>query len=104
MRVMSHAGLLDQSGHCRASLDVSALSFYSLVALNAEKVTGPLDRTLLIQRRAILRSIEFSEGTNLLPGVLVYANSMAKQQDGLTCDKVVTVFHFLYRQEDSRWR
>jgi hypothetical protein len=68
MRVMSHAVLLDLSGHCRTSLDVSGLSFYSLVALNAEKVTGPLDRTLLIQRRAILRSIEFSEGTNLLPG------------------------------------
>ena len=68
MRVMSHAGLLDQSGHCRASLDVSALSFYSLVALNAEKVTGNLERTLLIQHGAIRRSVEFSEGTDLLPG------------------------------------
>lgn len=46
---MSHAFLLDRSGHCRVRLDESGLSFYSSVALNSEKVTVCLRRAFAMR-------------------------------------------------------
>ena len=44
-------------------------------------------------------------GQTFCLAVLVYANSMAEQQDGPTCDKVLMGFLFpLTSLKDSRWR
>lgn len=52
---MSHAFLLDRSGHCRVRLDESGLSFYSSVVLNSEKVTVCLRRAFAMRARRIGR-------------------------------------------------